>query len=457
MYPILISDFILQNTSSSSLNACDLNPSTVLREVNADVNAMVPPSPKQPNRRRLSVTDVDGTGIIDDGDNRGLIRELDLKTLIELIPQPRGKRAGRRFSVGTHTDHDMHRRASFCDKSIMSHGHVFDSSEHGVGFACKKGLKPVSPNQDSFLVLRIEGQLSMYGVFDGHGRLGHDVSNFVKDILPKLIVQEEAFKREDMEAALLNGFKKTQELLEQETSEKRLDASASGTTCTLVIHKNDKLWVASVGDSRCVLASRCPVTGSFAAKEATRDHKPELPDELERIVAEGGVVMKPAMDVNHRVYVKGFRFPGLAMSRALGDLIGYHRAGISAIPEVKEYSLSGDEHMILCSDGVWEFLSSQEAVDLVADELGDTTVHRQMEAAEKLCKISWDKWIEEENGTVVDDITAIVAKLSKDWDFEASSCGRNSRGLTPGLVEESTPGPMTRSRRQSRARKEKAE
>jgi serine/threonine protein phosphatase PrpC len=292
----------------------------------------------------------------------------------------------------------------------------------------------------------------MYGVFDGHGRLGHDVSNFVKDVLPKLIVQQEAFEKEDMETALLNGFKKTQELLETETCEKRLDASASGTTCTLVIHKGDQLWVASVGDSRCVLASRCPVTGALTAKEASRDHKPELPDEMERIVSEGGVVIKPVMDVNHRVYVKGFRFPGLAMSRALGDLIGYHRAGISATPEVKRYSLNGDEHMLLCSDGVWEFLSSQEAVDLVAEEISDSSTHRQMDAAEKLCKVSWDKWIAEENGAVVDDITAIVAKLSRDWDCEASS---SCAGLTPGLTEEV--GPVTRSRRQSRVRKDKVE
>jgi serine/threonine protein phosphatase PrpC len=430
----------------------------VLREVNTDVNVIHPPSPKLTNRRRLSVAEVDGTGITDSGDNRGLIRELDLKTLIELVPQQRGRKHGRRFSIGSHTDHDMHRRASYCDKSILSHGHPFDSTEHGVGFACKKGLKPVSPNQDSFLVLRIEGQLSMYGVFDGHGRLGHDVSNFVKDVLPKLIVQDDAFKSGDIKTALLNGFARTQELLQQETNEKRMDASASGTTCSVVIHRNDRLWVASVGDSRCVIASRCPSTGSLKAKEASRDHKPDLPDEMARIIHEGGVVVKPPMDVNHRVYVKGFRFPGLAMSRALGDLIGHHRAGISATPEVNEFSLSGDEHLILCSDGVWEFLSSQDAVDLVSEELLDSESHRQMEAAEKLCKVSWDKWIEEEHGAVVDDITAIVAKLSKDWDLEAvsGSTRRNSSaGTSPGLCEEY--GVMTRSRRQSRVRREKGE
>ena len=367
--------------------------------------------------------------MIDEGDSRGSIEELDLKTLIDLCPHPKGTRnsMGRRFSVGSSTDYDMHRRASYCEKSTRFHGHPFDSIEHGIGFACKKGLKPVSPNQDSFLVLRVEGHVSMYGVFDGHGRQGHDVSNFVKDFLPKLIVQDSAFKNDDFETALLNGFQRTQELIEQETNLKTIDASASGTTCTIVIHKGSKVWVANVGDSRCVLASPCPVTGDLKAEDVTRDHKPDIPEERERIHRMGGVVIKPPMDVNHRVYVKGFRFPGLAMSRALGDLIGYHKAGISATPEINTYSLRGDETLLLCSDGVWEFLSSQEAVDLVMEELTDTTMNRQMEAAEKLCKTSWDKWIEEENGAVVDDITAIVVRLNIFDCGGSSIAGLSSR------------------------------
>ena len=379
----------------------------VLKDLNVDRRPPLPDSPKQPARRRLSVGEVDGTGIRDRGDNRGLIRELDMKTLIDLCPESRC-RSSRRFSVGTHTDHDMHRRASYCDKSIMATGFPFEGSEHGIGFACKKGLKPVSPNQDSFLVLRVEGQMSIYGVFDGHGRQGHDVSNFVKEVLPKLIVQEPSFSRGDLDSALLSAFEKTQELLEQQTSSLVIDASASGTTCTIAIHKGNQLWIASVGDSRCVLVVPCESSGAVEAVDVTRDHKPELPEERDRIVRLGGMVMKPPNDVNHRVYVRGFRFPGLAMSRALGDLIGNHRAGVSAVPEIKHQVLSGNEWLLLCSDGVWEFLSSQEAADLIKDEL---QAEREMEAAEKLCKTSWDRWIAEENGLVVDDITAVIARL----------------------------------------------
>jgi serine/threonine protein phosphatase PrpC len=313
----------------------------------------------------------------------------------------------------------MHRRGSYCDKSLLSIGHPFNSSDHSIGFACKKGLKPVSPNQDSFLILKIEGHVSMYGVFDGHGRQGHDISNFVKNVLPKLIVSDSSFAS-DVPAAIRAGFNRTQELIQSETDEKRLDATASGTTCTIVVQRGSAIWIASVGDSRAVVAVT-EADGSLSVSVESVDHKPDIPSERERINRLGGVVVKPPMDVNHRVYVKGFRFPGLAMSRALGDLIGYHRAGISAEPEIIQHNLSEDAHLILCSDGVWEFIDSDEAAEMVSNHLAGGADY--MTTAERLCKESWDRWIKEENGSVVDDITAIVVNLKS----EAPPTRSNSR------------------------------
>ena len=63
-------------------------------------------------------------------------------------------------------------------------GVIIDSSQRErVGFSCKKGLKPEAPNQDSFFIVRAGDDLSIYGVFDGHGPSGHDVSDFVKNEL----------------------------------------------------------------------------------------------------------------------------------------------------------------------------------------------------------------------------------------------------------------------------------
>ena len=53
--------------------------------------------------------------------------------------------------------------------------------------------KPVKINQDIFLVknnLLNEPDFAFYSVCDGHGMLGHLVSNYVKKVLPKNIENE---------------------------------------------------------------------------------------------------------------------------------------------------------------------------------------------------------------------------------------------------------------------------
>jgi len=52
-------------------------------------------------------------------------------------------------------------------------------------------------------------------------------------------------------------------------------------------------------------------------------------------------------------------------SFSFGDLIAAS-VGVIAKPEIWERDQAdGDKFMILASDGVWEFISNQEAVDLV--------------------------------------------------------------------------------------------
>lgn len=435
------------------------------------VRKMSIPDETVPQRRRLSVVNVDATGIVDENQDRGLIRMLEDRLALDFFASD-----DKKWSIATETDQDLHRRASFGDKSINAKGKQQDASMMGFGFACKKGLKPVSPNQDSFLLLQVEGGVGIYGVFDGHGRGGHDVSNFCKDMLPKLILSHPDFHSDDLTETLTYAFHETQRLLEHQTKLGVFNASTSGTTGTVVVFKPpSSIWVAHVGDSRCVLGIR--EQGKMKAIDITHDHKPELPGEYERVIASGGAVIKPPMDFNHRVYVKGQKYPGLAMSRSLGDLVGYKHAGISCTPDVSRYELSldpsaqkgesiianlamttadplnvGNNHqahgisdddelsdnsddttvppfmqenlapknsmdktnangggafLLLCSDGVWEFIASHEAVKIASKfPTGKASM-----AAEELARVSWDRWMIEENGHVVDDITALVIHL----------------------------------------------
>jgi len=98
-----------------------------------------------------------------------------------------------------------------------------------------------------------------------------------------------------------------------------------------------KVWVGHVGDSKSIICLQ--ETGKHKAKEVTIDHKPTLPMEKKRILSMGGEVRLLEGDVPHRVFVKGRAFPGLAMSRACGDLIA-NSVGVSCEPDIAEFEVN---------------------------------------------------------------------------------------------------------------------
>lgn len=358
-------------------------------------------------RRRLSVGHVDKEA---EGENaegnveedRGLITALDSASVLEML---QGDGGDRKFSIGSNTDTG---KTSFANKTIAEIGDKVDTASSGLGYTCRKGLKPESPNQDSWSILKVDGNFAIYGVFDGHGQRGHDVSNFVKDNLPKLIIRDPRFKTDEMPAMLKDIFKKIQNLIVTADRMKKLSAQLSGTTATIVVHDlvTKKLTIAHVADSTCCLGT-WDESNKLKGQVLTRDHKPDLKDEKARIVKAGGRVVFDGY-ANHRIYAKNGRYPGLNMSRCLGDLLGHADAGVSCEPEVTERQVDPKDHILfLCSDGVWEFIQAQEAADIVQE----FQPAKAMAAADKLAKEAWDRWIKEEGGAVVDDITAVLIFL----------------------------------------------
>lgn len=371
-------------------------------------------------RRRLSVGQVDEkaeAGSTDNAaeDQRGLIAALTEADLLEIIATGDGDR---KFSIGSNTDDH---KVSFANKTIGERGDKLDTATSGLGYTCRKGLKPESPNQDSWAVLQL-GKYSIYGVYDGHGQKGHDVSQFVKENMPKLILKDSRFKTDQMRPMLRDLFMKCQGLISSADRMKKLSAQMSGTTATVVIHDHElsKITISHVADSTCVLGSfqenkTAGQKPTLKGEALTRDHKPDLKDERARIEKAGGRVVFDGY-ANYRVYAKNGRYPGLNMSRCMGDLLGHTDAGCTAEPEVNERTLGPQDHvLLLCSDGVWEFISPQEAVDIV----GKFGPEEAMKAADKLAKEAWDRWIQEEGGQVVDDITVLLIYLQAGLAGEA--------------------------------------
>lgn len=133
----------------------------------------------------------------------------------------------------------------------------------------------------------------------------------------------------------------------------------SGSTACVALIFRDKCVVANVGDSRVILSRKGRVV------EISKDHKPVLKSEMERIHRAGGKV------VNQRV--QGV----LGVSRAFGD-IEYNALKeqswgqqftddlISAVPDIfeVEYIKKDDEFLLLASDGLWDAMPSQKVVNI---------------------------------------------------------------------------------------------
>mmetsp|Transcript_59817 Transcript_59817/g.182763 ORF Transcript_59817/g.182763 Transcript_59817/m.182763 type:complete len:390 (-) Transcript_59817:77-1246(-) len=288
----------------------------------------------------------------------------------------------------------------------------------GVGWACRKGCKPEACNQDCLSILAVEDMFEFLGVYDGHGPYGHDVSEFVCRELPKKFLKclgKNVLSGEgDIEAALKESFLGIQAQIKERMRDR---AESSGTTVTIAYHSvgKNKVWLAHVGDSRAVLGN---ADGS-KAKALTVDHKPDLEGERRRIEQAGGRVIFDGY-FNHRVFAARTLAPGLNMSRALGDIMGHEEAGLSAEPEVLELDLArdlaqfglgggpgGDVRLVLCTDGVWEFIEDSEAFKIMARG-GKATPN---ECIRDLTDCGWRKWMEDSDNEIADDITGILIPL----------------------------------------------
>mmetsp|Transcript_106859 Transcript_106859/g.319481 ORF Transcript_106859/g.319481 Transcript_106859/m.319481 type:complete len:350 (-) Transcript_106859:76-1125(-) len=291
----------------------------------------------------------------------------------------------------------------FSDKTTAQDGKD-QASAFRIGYACKKGLKPESPNQDDFCIFSVDG-MSILGVFDGHGPYGHDIAHFAQMHLPRHFVQDPNFQN-DPEKAMASAFPETHRHCAEAQVEGRFDCSLSGATATLAMLRDGVLYLGHVGDCRAVLARE--EGGELMSEELTVDHKPTQEAERRRIQAAGGQVKRLEGDIPHRVFLNGKMYPGLAMTRSIGDTLGT-TAGVTSTPDVKALKVQSDwRFMLICSDGIWEFIDTQEAIDIVARHSSADV----QKAAEGLASEAWNRWIQEENN-VVDDITVIVIWFSE--------------------------------------------
>uniref|UniRef100_A0A7S2NWU3 PPM-type phosphatase domain-containing protein n=1 Tax=Leptocylindrus danicus TaxID=163516 RepID=A0A7S2NWU3_9STRA len=254
-------------------------------------------------------------------------------------------------------------------------------------------------------------KVALFGVYDGHGAMGGQIAQHVMAAIQRDLVLHPTFES-DLARAFLGVFRHVDEMIQNLSY---VDANYSGTTACVVLLTEKDITTSNVGDSRCVLGRRSK-EGKILAIELTKDQNPDCESEYNRIVESGGFVSPPEGDgLSARVWLdQDYTQVGLAMARSIGDHI-LRQVGVICDPVVNTVPLEAevDEFLILGSDGIWEFISSEEAVEIVHACL------RSGDGASFACKtlidIAASRWRYVE-GDYRDDITAIVVDLKSIWN-----------------------------------------
>ncbi|KAJ0405767.1 hypothetical protein P43SY_003617 [Pythium insidiosum] len=288
-------------------------------------------------------------------------------------------------------------------------------------FVSQRGYYPDAldkPNQDAYTVIpSFNGDDSKmyFGVFDGHGTTGDLCSTFAKKECPERLIKI----LEKKYCSFLEAYSKSFEDTNAKLHASRIDDSLSGTTAICLFLDGETIHVANVGDSRAVIATMSE--GKLTAQPLSVDQTPYRSDERERVRRCGARVLTMdqlegiapihdnwAANLNDQVDEDGDppriwspygAFPGTAFTRSIGDEIA-ETLGVIAVPEITSLQLTEDDRfVVVASDGVFEFLTSQAVVDMVAQ------YDDPLEACQKVVAESYRLWLTYELRT--DDITII--------------------------------------------------
>ena len=122
----------------------------------------------------------------------------------------------------------------------------------------------------------------------------------------------------------------------------------------MVLITETHIYCSNAGDARSVAC----IGGK--SLELSKDHKPTLPLERQRIIAAGHFVEDERVD------------GALAISRAIGDWeyknakLPAQKMAVSCYPDVSKTALTQDVQFVICAcDGIWDCMTSQQACDFV--------------------------------------------------------------------------------------------
>ncbi|KAL6141135.1 hypothetical protein ACLB2K_059426 [Fragaria x ananassa] len=240
-------------------------------------------------------------------------------------------------------------------------------------------------------LLDLDNSTSFFGVYDGHG--GKAVANFCAKYLHLQVLNQEAYLTGDLGTSLQKAFLRMDEMMRGQRGWRELavlgdkidkvsgliegfiftpksaeakrsvfndqmdlwsseegphsdfDGPTSGSTACVAIIRNNQLVVANAGDSRCVISRK------GQAYPLSKDHKPDIENEKERILKAGGFIQVGRVNGS------------LNLARAIGDVefkqnkqLPVEKQIVTANPDVQSVEIcDDDEFLVIACDGIWYF------------------------------------------------------------------------------------------------------
>ena len=277
-------------------------------------------------------------------------------------------------------------------------------------------------NQDSLVSLTNINNIkdfNIFGVLDGHGPQGHYVSEFASEFIPSQIINNPLIKNLTDPEKIYETLKdnncqiitKAFISCDEQLKNVAFDSYNSGSTCTIIIHAGNHIICASTGDSRAIVVygeEGDEQLNNLKTAQLSMDFKPEIPDEKNRILMSGGIVeqIKNEFGIGmgpYRVWAKGEKLPGLAMSRSIGDLKAKN-IGVIPDPGIFEYDLNDiTKYIVICSDGVWDYLNNEAVKDIGKNYYLEDDASQFCHQIINNAVFQW-----KQNEIIIDDITVVA-------------------------------------------------
>ncbi|KAH0685333.1 hypothetical protein KY290_019596 [Solanum tuberosum] len=338
-----------------------------------------------------------------------------------------------------------------------------DSGQHLIGefsmavVQANNLLEDQSQIESGSLSLLDSGPYGTFaGIYDGHG--GPETSRYINDHLFQNLKRFAAEQNSMSVDVIRKAFQATEDGFCSVVAKQwpmKPQMAAVGSCCLVVVICNGILYVANLGDSRAVLGRLVRATGEVLAIQLSAEHNAcfeSVRQELHSMHPDDPQIVV----LKHNVWrVKGL----IQISRSIGDIYlkkpeynreplyakfrlrePFKRPILSSDPSITVQELEPhDQFLILASDGLWEHLSNQEAVDIVQNSPRSGSARRlvktALQEAAKKREMRYSDLKKIDRGVrrhFHDDISVIVVFLDSDLVSKASSLRGPSLSLRGG-------------------------